>query len=107
LPFGILANIDWLSFIFGVVDCDQDKTLNIYICFQRYQNKVLKCIINTPWYVRNIDLHHDLGIETVTDIIAKFTKSHEKRLQDPHQHRSLQTSKREQYHQTTQTKETV
>jgi hypothetical protein len=28
------------------------------------------------------DLHRDLGIEAVTDIIAKFAKSHEKRLQD-------------------------
>jgi hypothetical protein len=27
--------------------------------------------------------HRDLGIETVTDIIAKFAKSHEKRLQYP------------------------
>jgi hypothetical protein len=27
-------------------------------------------------------LHRDLRIETVTDIIAKFAKSHEKRLQD-------------------------
>jgi uncharacterized protein YeeX (DUF496 family) len=49
---------------------------------QRYQNKALKCIINVPWYVRNSDLHRDLGIETVTDIIAKFAKSHEKRIQD-------------------------
>jgi uncharacterized protein YeeX (DUF496 family) len=49
---------------------------------QRYQNKVLKCIVNAPWYVRNSDLHRDLGTETVTDIIAKFAKSHEKRLQD-------------------------
>jgi hypothetical protein len=45
---------------------------------QRYQNKVLKCIVNAPWYVRNSDLHRDLGIETVTDIIAKFAKSHER-----------------------------
>jgi hypothetical protein len=49
---------------------------------QRYQNKILKCIVNVPWYVRNGDLQRDLGIETVTDIIAKFAKSHEKRLQD-------------------------
>jgi uncharacterized protein YeeX (DUF496 family) len=54
---------------------------NIHV-IQRYQNKVLKCIVNAPWYVRNSDLHCDLGIETVTDIIAKFAKSHEKRLQD-------------------------
>jgi hypothetical protein len=49
---------------------------------QRYQNKVLKSIVNAPWYVRNSDLHRDLGIEAVTDIIAKFAKSYEKRLQD-------------------------
>jgi hypothetical protein len=39
-------------------------------------------IVNAPWYVRNSDLHRDLGIKTVTDIIAKFAKSHVKRLQD-------------------------
>jgi uncharacterized protein YeeX (DUF496 family) len=39
-------------------------------------------IANAPWYVRNSDLHRDLGIKTVTDIIAKFAKSLEKRLQD-------------------------
>jgi uncharacterized protein YeeX (DUF496 family) len=49
---------------------------------QRYQNKVLKCIANAPWYVRNSDLHRDLGIETVADIITKFANSHEKRLQN-------------------------
>jgi uncharacterized protein YeeX (DUF496 family) len=49
---------------------------------QRNQNKLVKCIVNAPWYVRNSDLHRDLGIVTVTDIIAKFAKSHEKRLQD-------------------------
>jgi hypothetical protein len=47
---------------------------------QRYQNKVLKCIVNAPWYIRNSDLHRDLGIETVRDIIVKFAKSHENRL---------------------------
>jgi uncharacterized protein YeeX (DUF496 family) len=49
---------------------------------QRCQNKVIRCTVNAPWYVRNNDLHRDLGIETITDIIAKFDKSHEKRLQD-------------------------
>jgi hypothetical protein len=45
----------------------------------RYQNKVLKFVVNAPWYIRNSD-HRDLGIETVTDIIAKFANSNEKRL---------------------------
>jgi hypothetical protein len=58
--------------------CASDSNIQV---IQRYQNKVLKCIVNAPWYVRNID-HRDLGIEMVTDIIAKFAKSHEKRLQD-------------------------
>jgi hypothetical protein len=39
---------------------------------QRYQNRVLKCVVNAPWYFLNSDLHQDLTIETVTDIIAKF-----------------------------------
>jgi hypothetical protein len=49
---------------------------------QRYQNKVLKCIVNAPWYVRNSDLHRDLGIETVADITTKLANSHEMRLQN-------------------------
>jgi hypothetical protein len=49
---------------------------------QRFQNKVLKCIVNAPWYIRNSDLHHDLEIETVTDTIARCANSHAKRLQN-------------------------
>jgi uncharacterized protein YeeX (DUF496 family) len=59
--------------------CASDSNIQM---IQRYQNKVLKCIVNAPWYVRNSGLHRDLGIETVTDIIDKFARSHEKRLQD-------------------------
>jgi hypothetical protein len=68
---------------------------------------VLKCIVNAPWYVRNSELHRDLRIETVTDIMAKFTNSHEKRLKDHINIKALQTSQCEQYHQTTQTVEPV
>jgi hypothetical protein len=59
--------------------CASDSNIQV---IERYQNKILKCIVNAPWYVRSCDLHRDLGIETVTDIIAKFAKSHEKRLHD-------------------------
>jgi hypothetical protein len=48
---------------------------------QRHQNKVLKFIVNALWFVGNNHLHFDLGIKMVTDIIAKFANSHEKRLQ--------------------------
>jgi hypothetical protein len=56
--------------------CASDSNIQV---IQRFQNKVLKCIIQAPWYIRNSDLHWDLGIETVTDII---TSSHKKRLQN-------------------------
>jgi hypothetical protein len=49
---------------------------------QRFQNKVLKCIVQAPWYIRNSDLQRDLGIETVTDIVTRFASSHKKRLQN-------------------------
>jgi uncharacterized protein YeeX (DUF496 family) len=49
---------------------------------QCYRNEVLKCTVNAPWYIRNSDLHCDLGFETVKDIIAKFANSHEERLQN-------------------------
>jgi hypothetical protein len=49
--------------------CASDSNIQV---IHRYQNKVLKCIVNAPWYIQNSDLHRDLGIETVTDIIAKF-----------------------------------
>jgi hypothetical protein len=65
------------SYGFQLWGCASESNIQV---IQRYQNKVLKCIVNAPWYVRNSDLHRDLEIETVTDIIAKFAKSREKRL---------------------------
>jgi uncharacterized protein YeeX (DUF496 family) len=69
------------AWIYGIHLWGYASESNIQV-IQRFQNKVLKCIVNTSWYFRNSDLHRDLGIETVTDIIAKFAKSHEKRFQD-------------------------
>jgi hypothetical protein len=57
------------SFGIQLWGCASDPNIQ---AIQRYQNKVLKCIVNSPWYIRNSDLHRDLGIEAVTDIIAKF-----------------------------------
>jgi hypothetical protein len=59
--------------------CASDSNIQV---IQRYQNKVPKCIVNAPWNVQNSDLHRDLRIETVTDIITNSVSSHEKRLQD-------------------------
>jgi hypothetical protein len=59
--------------------CASDSNIQV---IQRFQNKVLKCIVQAPWCIRNSDLHRDLGIETVTDIITRLPSSHKKRLQN-------------------------
>lgn len=56
------------------------KKCNIDV-IQRYQNKTLRCITNAPWYARNSDIHRELGVETVSSIIAKYAVSHKNRLQ--------------------------
>lgn len=52
------------------------------LMIERFQNKVLRCIVDAPWYVRNDDLHRDLGIESVKDCISRFATAHQKRLKD-------------------------
>jgi hypothetical protein len=47
---------------------------------QRFQNKVLRAIVDAPWYVRNADLHRDLKMEMVTAEIKRFARKHEERL---------------------------
>lgn len=47
---------------------------------QTFQNKVLRNIVDAPWYVRNSDLHRDLNIPTVKDEIKRFAGRHEARL---------------------------
>lgn len=47
---------------------------------QRFQNRVLRNVVDAPWYTRNSDLHRDLEIDTVTQTISKFASSHERRL---------------------------
>ena len=48
--------------------------------FHRFQNKVLRNIVDAPWYIRNVDLHRDLQMEMVTNEIGKFAEKHEERL---------------------------
>lgn len=47
---------------------------------QRFQNKVLRNIVNVPWYIRNSNLHRDLGIESIDEITKRYARSHENRL---------------------------
>jgi hypothetical protein len=57
--------------------CSKPNNINI---IQRFQNKVLRDIVDAPWYVRNSDLHRDLNVESVTDTIKKMAQNHEWRL---------------------------
>jgi hypothetical protein len=47
---------------------------------RRLQNKVLRNIVDAPWYIRNTDLHRDLKMEMVTNEIRKFAKKQEEKL---------------------------
>jgi hypothetical protein len=62
---------------YGAQLCGCSKPSNINI-IQRFQNKVLRGIVDAPWYVRNSDLNRDLNIESVTDIIKKMAQNHER-----------------------------
>jgi len=47
---------------------------------QQFQNKVVKNIVDTLWYIRNANLHRDLQMEMVKNEIGKIAKKHEERL---------------------------
>lgn len=55
------------------------KKSNVQI-IQRFQNKVLRGIVNAPWYIRNDDLHRDLNIDFVAKVIQYYAEAHEQRL---------------------------
>jgi hypothetical protein len=46
---------------------------------QRFQNKILRNIVDAPRYIRNADLHRDLQTEVVENETEKFAKKHEER----------------------------
>ena len=47
---------------------------------EAFQNKVLRGIINAPWYIRNDDIHRDLKMELVSEEIKISARKHEHRL---------------------------
>jgi hypothetical protein len=48
---------------------------------QRFQNKVLREIVDAPWYVPNAVLHKDLSVPTVREEIKKCSVKYRHRLQ--------------------------
>lgn len=59
--------------------CTKKSNLQI---IQTFQNKVLRGMVNAPWYVRNEDLHRDLRIDSVAEVLKKFAGKHHIRLQN-------------------------
>ena len=57
--------------------CTKQSNIDIK---QRFQNKVLRNMVKTPWYIRNKDLHRDLLVDVVTSEIQRFAQKHEGRL---------------------------
>ena len=66
------------TYVIQLWGCTGQSNRNI---IQRYQNRVLRGIVDAPWYIRNDNLHKDLDVETVDCVIKKYAQSHEQRLQ--------------------------
>ena len=47
---------------------------------QTFQNKVLRNIVNAPWYITNTDLNRDLEIEMIKEEVKKVANRHKLRL---------------------------
>jgi len=51
--------------------CTKQSNIDI---IQRFQNKVLRNMVNAPWYVRNNDLRRDLQVNDVSSEIQRFAQ---------------------------------
>lgn len=55
------------------------STSNIEI-IRRFQSKVLRAIVNAPWYVPNVIIQRDLAIPMVNDEIQKYSARYRDRI---------------------------
>jgi hypothetical protein len=49
---------------------------------QRSQSKILRIIIDAPWYVSNATLYADLGIYSVQDVIQQRSNKHHNKIKN-------------------------
>lgn len=56
------------------------KKSNVAV-IQRIQNKILRMVVNAPWYITNLTLHEDLGVKSVQDVISDDVKKYILRLE--------------------------
>jgi hypothetical protein len=67
-----------------LLGCTSQSNKNI---IQRLQNRVLRDIVDAPWYIRNDNLRKDLSVETINSVIKKYAQRHKKRL---HRHNNVE-----------------
>ena len=48
---------------------------------QRFQNSLLRQMANAPWFMTNMEIHTELGMETVKEEIKKYASNYRKRLE--------------------------
>jgi len=65
---------------YGLELCGCASKSNIVI-IQRFQSKLLRAIVNAPWYITNAMIHSDLDIPTVQDVIHDRSNKHRAKLQ--------------------------
>ena len=58
--------------------CSKNSNFNL---IQKFQNKLLREIVNAPWYIRNADIHRDLRLDEVSEVRKKMAKKHTTRLE--------------------------
>lgn len=59
--------------------CSKDSNIK---AIQTLQNKILRQILGAPWYMRNEDIHKELGVPTVKEYIREVAEKYEARVMD-------------------------
>ncbi|GBP11166.1 Probable RNA-directed DNA polymerase from transposon X-element [Eumeta japonica] len=64
---------------YGVEIWGTASTTNLKI-IQRVQSKILRTIVNAEWYIRDEDIHRDLNVKTVKEVVRDSSLKHTIRL---------------------------
>ena len=49
---------------------------------QKIQSKILRIITNSPWFIRNSNIHADLGVATINEITKEYCMRYKNRLEN-------------------------
>lgn len=65
---------------YGIQIWGSTSSTNIDI-IQRSQSKMLRKIVNAPWYIRNSNIHSDLNIKYIKDVIKEMSIKYQLKLE--------------------------